>query len=1038
MRLHRNISGFITGSMVIMLCAGAFAVSQEELTELSAGELLNEASKNLTSENYGAALPYLTHYLTRMEDIEDTRGIALKQVVRLTLGKISAYLEDSFSAADYLKQYTQTLPCYRPREAWKLLALNLYESGQYELCIDAATNALSRPQPEDLPEKSQEINIDGLSKEEMAGFTARQIKRIEKKAAKAGGDFSQEISGEVPDAEPDYTTEEIVSLKMVLAEAHSRLEHWEASIEPYEFVIENAEEDDRKGYAIMQMVNSLIALEQFDDAKKFIMKLYSTNARYDIRVNMALISAAAALYAEAEYDSSLMLYRMVLPRSKLVAYQENKMNDLRRAAGLPRVDIQISTNGTGRIETLFGNKSSELNQTAGDFAEGLPPKPMALVKLEEQVGALLALPSYEEDVLFRTGLLYARAGRPWEAVNALEAVAVREPDSERAQEAFAECLMVLIDPLKKWERVEERGRWFLNIYTEGLGPRRVAHALTSSYQKQELWKNIKNLLPIIEQFVPSTDATVLQYECELYYMQAIADMVLLNYPSARSGFERVQMDYPESHQQESATYWHALAQLFLKNHEEALDEFEAYRTAYPDGSWLPSAAFHSGICLFGLDRYAEAEARFTQVIETWPESSVYSDACSMRGDLQASKGMLDEAQLDYEEAIASAQTPRQDSYAVFQMAALFELEDRHQEILDAVNRYLERQNENADVAKAAFWIGKTKLAQGLMNEAVEAYSETIINYGGDIQQDGVDLIISELLNISGTRLKEDERDALKEHLNKALQETDNVTLQLRLRVLLASMNGTGIELGKQLITELDDLEQAPPPVLSVICDASFELKNYSRAEEILNIFQTRYEESDFMRAALKLRGFDLFNAKEFAAALKITAETQARYGTDREVAWAQIMKGRIELQKEDFDSARKTFRAVLSIREWRGEPCAESAYRLGEVEQRAGKPRKAFGWYQRTYFQYKGHARGIWAAKAYLASAHCLEELGLESERRNTYRAMLFDPYVNHLPQIDEAKAALGADEVLDIQRMIDQGIQTNLTVTIDAEGPVE
>jgi len=1035
MRLRRNILRLIGGSMISILCVASPAFAQEDLAELSASGLLNEAAKNLAVENYGAAIPYLTRYLDLMENTEDDRVVALKQVVRLKLGKISAYLDDSFSAVNYLKQYTQTLPCYRPREAWKLLALNLYESGQVELCIAAATNALSRPLPKGLPNQSKAVKTEELSKDEMGGFTARQIKRIEEEAAKAGEDLSQGISGDVPDAEPDYTVEELVLLKMTLAEAYSQLENWEASIDPYEFVIENASAEDRRGYAIMQMVNSLIELEQFDEAKKFIVELYHTNARYDIRVNMALMSAAAALYAEAEYDSSLMLYRMVLPRSNLVAYQEDQINALRRSAGLPRVDIQISTNETGRIETLFGNKSSDLSQTVSEFSEGLPPKPIALVEMEESVGVLLALPSYEEDVLFRTGLLFARAGRPWEAVTALESVADRDPDGERGQEAFAEFLMILVDPLEKYALAEKRGKQFLSTYVAGLGPRRVAHALTRSYQKQELWKEIKKLLPVIEQFASSTDSTVLQYECELYYMQAIADMVLLNYPSARAGFERVLIDYPDSHQQESATYWHAMAQLFLKNHKEAFDEFESYVATWPNGSWLPSAAFHSGVCLFGMERYDEAHVRFTQVIEAWPNASIYSDACSMRGDLLASKGMLNEAQRDYEEAIATARLPRQATYAVFQMTALFDLEERYDEILVAVNAYLDRYGDEADVAKAAFWIGKTKIAQGRIVEAVEAYHEAIVKYGGNIRQDGVDLILSELVNVSGRLLENDEREALKKRLRTSLQESDNVTLQLRLRVLLASMEGTVIELGKQLISELDELEQAPPPVLSVICDASFEQEDYSRAAEILNIFQTRYEDSDFMRAALKLRGFGLFSAGEYDEALKVASETQALYGTDPSAVWAQIMKGRIELQKEEFDAARKTFRAVLSVREWRGEPYAEATYYLGQVEEKSGDPRKAFGWYQRVYFQYKGYANGYWAAEAYLTSARCLEQLGLKNDQRNTFRAMLFDKYVNQLPQAEEAKTALGAAEVLEITTLLLQGTQTNWVVTLDAEG---
>ncbi|NNJ71098.1 MAG: hypothetical protein HKP10_07420, partial [Kiritimatiellales bacterium] len=278
-----------------MLCRGALAATPEQLAEISASGLLYEASRNLAAENYGGALPYLTHYLERMELNEDDRVTALKQAVRFKLGKINAYLEDPFTASDYLKQYTQTLPCYQPREAWKLLALTLYESGQFEACVDAATNALSRPLPKGLPTQSKQVNYNELSKDEMAGFTARQIKRIEEEAQEAEETISQTISEEVPDAEPDYTMEELVFLNMTLAEAHSQLENWEASIEPYEFVVENALTEDRKGYAIMQLVNSLIALERFDDATDFIVELYRTPARYDIRVNMALMSAASTL-----------------------------------------------------------------------------------------------------------------------------------------------------------------------------------------------------------------------------------------------------------------------------------------------------------------------------------------------------------------------------------------------------------------------------------------------------------------------------------------------------------------------------------------------------------------------------------------------------------------------------------------------------------------------------------------------------------------------------------------------------------------------
>jgi TolA-binding protein len=475
----------------------------------------------------------------------------------------------------------------------------------------------------------------------------------------------------------------------------------------------------------------------------------------------------------------------------------------------------------------------------------------------------------------------------------------------------------------------------------------------------------------------------------------------------------------------------------LKNYEKALAEFNSYSATYPHGAWMPETAFHSGICLFGLDRLEEAQQRFTEVISTWPDSSVYPDACSLRGDILASKGLLTEAQRDYEAAIAKARTPKQDSYAVFQMVSMFELEARYPEMINVVQAYLARQGEEADVAKAAYWIGKIKLAQGLTDEAVVAYRDAIIKYGGNILQDGVDLIITELSKVA-KKLEAAPRQKLEESLQTAIDATDNQTLKLRLRVLLAKINGTEIALGKELITELDDLTQAPPPVLAIICKASFAASDYSRAQEILNIFQTRYEDSDFMRDAYKLRAYDLYVAGDMDAAAKIVEETQAIYGWQQDVVWAQLMKGRIALQRGNFDPAREAFREVLKVREWRGAPYAEATYRLGEVEEKAGDPRKAFAWYQRAYFQYKGYAQGRWAADAYLASARCLQALELENDRRNTYRAMLFDTYVNQLPQADVARQALGREEVSEINLLLAQGVQTNFTVTVDAEGTEE
>ena len=263
---------------------------------------------------------------------------------------------------------------------------------------------------------------------------------------------------------------------------------------------------------------------------------------------------------------------------------------------------------------------------------------------------------------------------------------------------------------------------------------------------------------------------------------------------------------------------------------------------------------------------------------------------------------------------------------------------------------------------------------------------------------------------------------------------EDPVLKLRLRVAVAKLTYTETELGKQLIKELPNLDNASPPVLATICDASFEMKDYSRSEEMLHIFITRFEDSDYMRAAYKLRAYGEFAQKDYEGALQTIEEAQETYGTDRDVAWAQLMKAQVLLDMGRIADAREENMNVLSVPSWRGEPVAQATYQLGQVEEAAGEPRKAFGFYQRTYFQYKGHAGGYWAAEAYLSSARCLGKLGLDQERIDTYKAMLFDPYVNSLPQAEKAREALGAAEATGIASFLEAGGTSNIAIVVETE----
>ncbi len=1069
-----------------MLPCNGIAQGTEEkpIGDYSADGLLTAALDELKKGDYVKPVPFLEEYIRRMSTNEDYRVQALVQDVRLKLGTIHFYNGTYLGASTVLDAYLKNSPIYRWRQANKYSALSLFKRAEinrkarkinvqedYQRCFTAATNALFTAPPENDVKKEKTVKAAKAPKQI---YSDRQKKRFKAFEDKARVKIVEKFD-DTPSEEPEYTEDELVLLYMTMGEASARLDppKWDVCTNAYAYVIEHTESEEEKGYAMMKMVEALIAQKKFDEAQAFVLKLYRTNARYNIRVNSALMVAAQALYDAERYDGAAMLFRMILPREELVDYQLQKMDQICLSSGLPRYVMIIKTNETGRIQTTFGNRELMEREVVGVEAGagfenesfgGVPPPEVA--DIQEMIILIQGVASYENEVVFRLGLSFGKAGRPWEAVEFLQMAEDRDPDGEMGHRALYEKLSLLVDPLKEYDWVERDCLAFLNANTEGLLPRQLAYILSGSYQYQEHWEDIKKLMPYLKGFQPFIPENENQravfndielYESEIYFMQAVADLMLIQYEAAERAFAEFLVNYPKSKHVENAFFWHAMTLLFQQRYSEALVRFEEYSDKYPSLSkedpeaWAAreehrvEAFFRGGVCLYSTEEYSRSKERFTFIIENHPNVDFFSDACSLRGDIlagetnaQGNAVSFDAAVKDYRTAISSAVRVGQATYAVFQLAALLEMnasvkQEYLTEIVNIVTAYLNKYGENADVAKAAHWIGKIKIAQGRRVEAVAMYLDTVVKYGGAVKQDGVDSILIDLVK-NAIALDAADLKAFKIRLKDELNKAGGEALKLRLRVLIAKIDRTERELGKLLLAEQKDLSQAPPPVLALICEASFETGNYSRSAEILKIFQTSFDESEFVLSAYKLRAFDLFAAKDEDGAMKIIQEVETLFPKDPDAGWAQVMKGRILLSWKQYADARETLENVLKERDWRGVAYAQAAFYLGAVAEAEAKFILAFQWYQRVYVQYKGYEKGVWAAEGYLACARCLQNLGLADKRREIYRDMLFNKYVNTLPQADTARKELGSAEVAEINAAIAAGVQTNITVSVEAE----
>ncbi len=1005
--------------------------------KMSPALLLKKSLQLMEAGKYSDAAEMMYRYLETIEESKAPRVITIAQDIRFRLAAILIQENRLEEAAEVLQAYIESPLGKHPRQAMKMLATCYYEYGKppepgdapdsdaYESCVTAVTNALEY-------NENPVVVLKAISSDK--GVATRSI--------------------DVDEIDPEYTPDELILLHLTLGEAFFGIEDWAESIEPFTYVIENTTDGQRKGYAIMQVVNALIEIPDFGRITAWIPQLYRTEARYDIRVNMALMNAALALYEAGEYDSALPLYRMILPRDEVIAYQRERLRTMRIEADLTPEEGMEMTEG----EQLFFGSDDEGETKVGEKGAEPEPEeetPKEIIELERLIAALEKLKPYKSNIDYRVAQIYQQVDRYWEAVRFFDTVYGADPESELGERSIYEVLTVLIENLDEVAEAEKRGFDYMGQCKEGVTPRQIAYMLTGHYQQEKELESVKALLPYLDGFVRTNGSNIVKYDAELYFMQGVADLMLFNYEKSGAGFKRVLDEFPGSHQESNALYWYGMSKLFLQKYDEAWPIFEKYVHEFADGDWVDEAYFQGGICFFGMEKYAKALERFSLVIKNYPDSSIFPSACSMRGDLYGAgvvydkPDYLEKAVADYKMAVASAKKARQATYAIFQMAEVFEadadsltsdadIDAKYEEIITVVQAYLDRWSAEADISKSLFWIGKTMIHQGRVDEAVKTYLDAIVRFGGDVREDGVDMMIPKLVKVSAVWLGVAAQGQLMDDLHAALKASDDPVLQLRLRVTMAKLDHSEIELGKRLIKELPDLKSASPPVLAAICDASFEMKDYSRAEELLTIFITQFEDSDFMRAAYRLRGYGQYNEKDYDGALKTAEEALETYGHDRDVAWAYLMKAKVLFEQGKVSEARVANMYILSIPAWRGEPVAQATFQLGEVEENAGNLRKAFGFYQRTYFQYKGHAGGYWAAEAYLASARCLQKLGFEADRMNTYRAMLLEPYVNDLPQAEVARKALGAGEVAEIETFIATGETTNIVVSVEVKGMQE
>jgi TolA-binding protein len=894
-------------------------------------DVLVSAELAMQRGEYMDAIPALQEVISRTAGLTDGEGKKTAQTCRYELARVYYQVGDFESGMPLIEEYLNNEPRPMEKTALRMLAQGCFDSQDWDKIIELGDRLLA---------------YDDLSREDR------------------------------------------FSVNLLVGQAYFHKEEWAKCIEPLIYAEDNTGDDRIKGVCQIMVARAYVEAEQWNRLYDWIVRVYRTDRKYDITLNLALMKAGKARYEAGDYLNSLYLYRMVLPREEMRAYANRRVKALEQ-------------------EITIGLGPLELKERQAEIRE-----------IQNSIQILEEMPPYEDEVLFRTGQIYADVKRYWEGYVLFDKLYRADRSSQIGEAALLQSVVVLYEVME-YDRAEKRILSYLDETPDGVYARPLLSMMMRDNLIRQNFGKVIGLRNYVEGLPLSDDEEDRMSQADLHYMLAFGYLQDMEYEDAEEQLGIILDTYIQSAQVPAALYYRGMCRMLQADYGDALSDFAAYQERYVDGDFYADAIFRQGVCQFGLEEISESEQTFTHFIEAYPANAMLSEAYSLRGDIEASKvassddpDTLDRALADYRAAIDTATTPLQASYPAFQGAKVYQLEYKWQSIIELMNYYMNRWEDDADIAEAVYWIGQAQIELGqLQEEAIPAYIKAVMRFGNDPERLGVDTIIKELVRISSQYLTPDEKEGLALQIQLKLASVDErkPVLRLRLQVLQALLEGDGaaIELASRLLNTLDDLSITAPGSLALMCDVAIERDDVDRMKQLSDYFMANFEDSEELWHAYRAKATALIAERRGEEALACIDKAQGLFGVEPHMGWAQLMKAETLYAMDMFEEAEEAYYMILGVSQWRGPIFAEATYGMGRCRMGRGDLEGAHTFFQRTYLLYKAYDGGTWAARGYLAAADCLVKLNRSRDAVKTLNDMLANEYTKSNPLAAQAREQL-------------------------------
>ncbi|QHI70765.1 tetratricopeptide repeat protein [Tichowtungia aerotolerans] len=743
--------------------------------------------------------------------------------------------------------------------------------------------------------------------------------------------------------------------------------------------------NDTTRHTVLALLSAYARTADLENWQRFL-PFCDEDGRSDLDLNQALMAGGDLAVEQKDYLKALRFYHEVWMSDQLIVAYDRRLAALKVVLDTPLPWVPLS-----QREAQASERASENRRYEQMLAER--------TRLEEK--------NYDQDLMLRIAQCYDAMGRRWNSYVIYEHLYTAFPSNrvaERSRYAAFQCLAAL----EELDDAKAAAGTYLELYPAGryrdavtLGLVQVHLQLGEIGDAEELGLSLREQEPVH------------RYLDQVTYLMGYIRFEQQDYAQALELFTETSSEWPERVYAEESVYWMGMCDLFLGSFSNAVDVFEAYLS---NTNWIPKAfeadvTYRLGMARYGLEEYDTSRQIFEGFLEQFPDDELCSEAWSMLGDLHGADGEMDEALKCYGEARDCAVHVKQETYAVFQAAQVYDLLNRHMDRIHLLQDYLETRGKEGEFARAVLEISRSWQALSKPANALDAYTEAIGRYGNSAELEEADRLFVNLLNESANPLRDGitagavvlrlaplQKDALEDGSQKALA--------MRLTALLAALaEGTEQEAYDQTLLAQDSLEGLTMLPLRRFAEAAVARGKTERVQQAFELFMEKYGDSDDALPMVNVQLQLLIDGEKYTEAFELAEKSLDRYPGHPEIALTHLLAAdALRLQKK-YDQAVEMYKTFAAVREWRGPLTPKALYSIGLCAREQGHTQEACAWFQRVYVLYGQYPE--WTAKAYAASVQCLQELGRPADAVRTMREMVANPDVVNTPEGRQATAEL-------------------------------